>query len=420
MATQIGIFDADLQRWKRTWAYVSALIPLMRILFCNDSFPGHFESLATHFASDPANEVLFASRYERRDFALPGVRRIQFRAPRDRDLSARDPLVAEWTRAVDMGRQALVSFTQVRSAGYAPDMVLFSAGNGVSLFVERVFPESFRIAYLDSSSPHRMDDADSRAAALMVQGYTLFECHRADAFSSHHRDAFPQILRSSIGIIPLAVDTDFFRSEASSPFFSGIIPRELVSIAVKDPGILAGSGLLRVVTALLLKRPFCHVLLVCGFGQSAQLLRVFSGLGEECLSRLHACEFLRRPLYRDMLCCSTVHVCPRRHGGMLVELLETMSCGTVLLAPLPCGEDLVPGSNMLAWPETPQEQFKTLCRVLDDAKSRKKMGGNARQTVLRHYDQKDALPRHAGELLEAYREWEQAKPPDASGGANGG
>ncbi len=388
----------------------------MRILFCNDSFPGHFESLATHFASDPANEVLFASRYERRGFALPNVRRIQFRAPRERDLSARDPLVAEWTRAVDMGRQALASFTQVRNAGYVPDAVLFSAGNGVSLFVERAFPEAFRVAYLDSSFAHSADDdAESRASSLMVQGYTLFECHRAYAFSSHHRDAFPQILRPSISTIPLAVDTDFFRREAASPFFSGINPRELVSIAVKDPGILYGSGLLRVVTALLVRRPFCHVLLVCGFGQGAQLLKCFSGLGEECLSRLHACEFLRRPLYRDMLSCSTVHVCPQWHGGMLVEMLETMSCGTVLLAPLPCGGELVPGSNMVAWPDTPQEQFKTLCRVLDNAEARAKMDGCARQTVLRHYSQKDALPRHADELLEAYREWKQA-----IGGAKGG
>ena len=385
----------------------------MRILFCNDSFPGHFESLATHFAADPANEVLFASRYERRDFALPCVRRVQFRAPRDRNLSVRDPLVTEWTRAVDIGRQALASFTQIRSAGYEPDMVLFSAGNGVSLFVERAFPESFRVAYLDSSAAQRTEDDDSRAAALMVQGYTLFQCHRAYAFSAHHRDAFPQILRPSIGIIPLSVDTDFFRREASSPFFSGISPKELVSIAVKDPGLLAGSGLIRVVTALLLRRPFCHVLLVCGFGQGAPLLKVFSGLGEEFSSRLHACEFLRRPAYRDMLCSSTVHVCLRRHGGMLVETLETMSCGTPLLAPLPCSGPLEPGRNMLAWPDTPQEQFEILCRVLDDADAREKVGGNARQTVLQQYSQKDALPRHAGELLEAYMAWDQADQPAA-------
>lgn len=43
----------------------------MRILFCNDSFPGNFEALAGLMAADPADEVLFLSTFVRKDFPFP-------------------------------------------------------------------------------------------------------------------------------------------------------------------------------------------------------------------------------------------------------------------------------------------------------------------------------------------------------------
>ncbi len=376
----------------------------MRILFCNDSFPGHFEALATYFAADPSNEVLFASRYERRCFAVPNVRRAQFRAPRAKNVGIKDPLVAEWMRASELGRQALSSFLQIRRTGFLPDMVLFSGGNGVSLFLDRAFPESYRVAYLDSSVANRSTDPDGRTSSLMVQGLTLFECHSAYAFSAWQRDAFPPVLRPAIGIIPLAVDTDFFSPEAASPFFNGLHPREMVSFSLKSPDALVGSGLLRVVTALLLRRPFCHVLLACGFSESDQLYKAFERLGKECLDRLHICEFLRRPAYRDMLCASSVHICPQRTDRLLVEMLDTMSCGSVLMTALPEDENpLKNGVNMLEWPDTPHAQFDAICALLDNASLHAQLGANAREAILSGYDQKDALPRHAEELLRGYR-----------------
>ncbi|MBP3731149.1 MAG: hypothetical protein J6I40_06755, partial [Mailhella sp.] len=356
----------------------------MRILFCNDSFPGHFEPLAAYFASDPANEVLFASRYERRAFSIPGVRRVQFRAPKERN-AVRDPLINDWAKAADLGRKALESFLQIRNIGFTPDIVLYSAGNGVSLFLERAFPDAFRAAYLDNSVNIMAEEADSRTIALMVQGLSLFESHRAYAFSTKQRDAFPPILRPSIGIIPLSVNTEFFNREAASPFFCNeeekVAPKEMVSFSIKGE---VSIGLLRVIAALLARRQDCHAMLSCGTAQNAKLIRhAMAGLGPERLSRLHICDFLQRSTYRDMLCSSAVHVCPQRTNTLLVEHLEAMSSGPVLMTPAPASPlALKPGNNMAMWPDKPQDQFNMICRLLDNEQVRKQIAAQARQTVL--------------------------------------
>ncbi len=361
----------------------------------------------------PENDVLFASRYERRDFSLPGVRRVQFRAPKERSGQQSDVLVHNWSRAVAMGRQAYSSFQQLHKLNYEPDMVIFSAGNGVSLFLERAFPHAFRVAYLDSSLVHAGSvDPDVRAAAVMVQGASLFGCHMAFAFSSSQREAIPPILQPSIGLVPLSVDTAFFSQEAASPYApAGEDPlsggTELVSVSIKGAEGLVESGILRVITALLLNRPMCHVHLSCGFRGGVQFLqRYFSGLEASCLSRLHISDFLKRPEYRDILCASAVHICPAKTRSLLVEMLETMSSGSVLLC-APADPALVPGKNMFAWPETPQRQFECISGILNNAALRKKIGGNARKVAMENFRQDEFLPRHAGTLLESCREWQE-------------
>ncbi len=382
----------------------------MRILFCNDSFPGHFEPLASYFAAMPENDVLFASRYERRSFSLSGVRRVQFRAPRERAGNPPgDMLVQEWSRAVAIGRQAYSSFLQMLRLGYEPDMVLFSAGNGVSLFLERAFPRSFRVAYLDSSlSRMSSGDPDSRAASLMVQGASLFESHMAFAFSSRQRDSIPPILQPSIELIPLSVDTTFFSREAAAPLAdAGPGPGEMVSFSIKKTEGLLESGLLKVVTALLLHRPSCRIYLSCGFSGGIQFLqRYFSRLDEASLSRLHISDFLKRADYRDMLCASSLHVCPSSANGLLVEMLETMSCGTVLLS-VPADPALVSGKNMVAWPQAPRQQFECINRLLDHAEARRQIGMNARKTAVENFRQEESLPLHAEKLLRCCRQWKE-------------
>ena len=68
----------------------------MRILFCNDSFPGNFEALAGLLAADSANEVLFLSTFVRKDFSIPGVSRVRLRLNRDKGGQEKDAFFLSW------------------------------------------------------------------------------------------------------------------------------------------------------------------------------------------------------------------------------------------------------------------------------------------------------------------------------------
>ena len=121
----------------------------MRILFCNDSFPGNFEALAGLLAADSANEVLFLSTFVRKDFSIPGVSRVRLRLNRDKGGQEKDAFFLSWEKAYRIGRQTAHTLLHVRESGFVPDMILASSADGPGLFLRHVFPESFIVSYFD-------------------------------------------------------------------------------------------------------------------------------------------------------------------------------------------------------------------------------------------------------------------------------
>ena len=84
--------------------------------------------MAASLAALPGNEVLFASEYGRRDFSLPGVKRVLLKKPKDRKKAAAsistpalDAGERDWTMAYLRGRIAMwfLSARARRSASIA-------------------------------------------------------------------------------------------------------------------------------------------------------------------------------------------------------------------------------------------------------------------------------------------------------------
>lgn len=386
----------------------------MRIIFCNNSFPGQFEGLARHFAFRPDHDVLFASSYGRRDFSLPGVRRILLRNAHERAPQGKDEFTRQWIRAVHTGRDARNAFMQLAQSGFEPDMVLFSSGCGESLFLKEVFPRSFRVAYLDfdRSTPEPGGDRpedEKRNFALLAQSMTLLQGHAAFTFSGDERN-IPAFLRPVVGIVPPFVDTDFFSPEHAGAFLSEGFDfsrvEELVSFDMK--GLPATDHAYTVAARLLLQRPACHVLITCR-GQDGADLPPDHPLPETaraCPGRLHIRNMLRRYEYRNMLAASTVHVSPSSDCRP-TELLEALSCETILMArPSSSGSGaFLPGKTMLAWPDTPEDQLRTLVHALDERREMASLRRNGREAVRADHDQARILPRHAARLLTACKRW---------------
>jgi DNA-binding CsgD family transcriptional regulator len=65
----------------------------MRILFVHQNFPGQYAHLLAHYASDPANEIVFLTRRANAPFA--GIERL---GPPSGPLSAREAEILRWLR----------------------------------------------------------------------------------------------------------------------------------------------------------------------------------------------------------------------------------------------------------------------------------------------------------------------------------
>lgn len=377
----------------------------MRILFCNNSFPGQFEALARYFAARSEHSVLFASSYGRRDFSIAGVRRIVLKASHERAPKGKDECIRQWTRAVNAGREARGAFAQLRQSGFEPDMALFTAGCGESLFLKDVFPASFRAVYLelDRHAPERSDEKN--ACAFLTRNIALLHGHAVFALSGDAQ-GIPYVLRPVVGMTPPIVDTDFFRPESAGPFgCDGLaFSRETELIAIDMKGLSETDALPAV--RLLRERPKCHVLLV-GRDRAGADLGAFAELARACPGRLHIQGMSGRTEYRDMLAASTVYVAPSPHSRER-ELLEALSCGALLLArpsAAPGTGALIPGKTMLTWPHSAENQLRLLHHVLDNRQARETLCRNGQKTVRAHHAQKIILPRHAAELLNAYERW---------------
>ena len=377
----------------------------MRILFCNNSFPGQFEALARYFAARPEHTVLFASSYGRRDFSIAGVRRILLKASHERAQKGKDECIRQWTWAVTAGREARGAFAQLRQSGFEPDMVLFTAGCGESLFLKDVFPASFRAVYLDSDKHAPEGDDEKNACAFLTRNIALLHGHVVFALSGDEQ-GIPYVLRPVVGMAPPFVDTDFFRPESAGPFgCDGLaFSRETELVAIDMKGVSETAALSA--ARLLRERPDCHVLLV-GRDRAGADLGAFAELARACPGRLHAQVMLSRTEYRDMLAVSTVYVSPSPHSRVR-ELLEAVSCGALLLArpsSTPGTVALIPGKTMLTWPDSAEDQLRLLHHALDNRQARETLCRNGQKAVWTHHAQKIILPRHAAELLNAYERW---------------
>lgn len=202
-----------------------------------------------------------------------------------------------------------------------------------------------------------------------------------------------------------------FSPQRAEPFYHGGVNLsampELVSFSVAGLEAAHGKDLWSLVMALLNHRPQCHVALSGGAETRAQLESVAARLCGKETSRLHIMDFLPLREYRDLLCASTVHVRLETADVREGELLEIMSCETLLLTPLLDGTAgfLRDGENMVTCPQgDPEERYRCLSDLLGKPEILSSLRANARKTALA-FRWQDILPRHAMRLVTAYRQW---------------
>lgn len=147
----------------------------MRILFCHKDFPGQFGYMASLLASNPANDVRFASMYRRKGASLANVKQIRIMGDQ---LSAGLDFSETWTASVNAGK-ARLAYWQSLNKDFKPDLLLYSFCNGVDFFLATAFPETFRVFYA-----HQFQRSDEMSRALnQIQTIQILQSDLCFAFT---------------------------------------------------------------------------------------------------------------------------------------------------------------------------------------------------------------------------------------------
>ena len=366
----------------------------MRILFCNDTYPGCFGRMPAMLAADPDNQVMFLSFYPRQDTSGPEIIHARLKIDRNRSTQqGRDAYAEEWNKAVKLAQQACRTFFHIRESGFIPDMIFVSFADGPALFLRHAFPEAFIVSYLGITRTRHETRTEKLNALMDIQKAQITQSDLYFVRSECQKQHFPTMLHSVIHVRPQYVDTNFFSPRQGDPslFFPkgpALQSGEIVTFHMK--GVSAGSHDMRqLILGLLAHRPHCLILLFFGNGTSKELWEPLHGsLPEEMRARLLLLGGLDLQTYRNMLLVSSVHVFPEQTDAPLQGLLETMSCRTLVMTPVAGDEHSVfaDGKQVVDFPESGSEaRLQKICAVLDNGENFDEIRKAGRQYVLEHH-----------------------------------
>ena len=378
----------------------------MRILFISNYFPGDLGPLARLLGAAPENEVLFASNRQRRDFALPGVRRVR--------LKNCPPLFGEglpgvtklWEQALQRGAGGLRTLHSLRESWGMPDMVFASLAAGAAFFAPQAFPGAFFVTYAESGlKNYSLLPEELRTAWALMQGVLFLQGDLCYAFSEEERQFFAPRLQGDIRIVPPCVDTNLFSRQAAGPWPGNGAPLlTLNAIGIEGTPL---AELIKTAHAALQALPHCRVVVLMENSRRSDALKCAAGVWGEAYSRrlevYDALPFLR---YRDLLAASSLVICPGGGETARRTMLQSMSCEALLMASPDAANFLRPGVNMLALP--PHDFADAVLAALqaipaDGAPT--PQGRMARRNVFAHFSEARVVPRHLDEVMLAWAAW---------------
>ena len=385
----------------------------MRILFISNYFPGDLGPLARELAAAPENEVLFASNRQRKDYALPGVRRVRLKnAPLFGDAAPDVPGL--WEETVRRGSWGLRSLTSLRESWGAPDIIFASLAGGAALFAPQAFPGAFLAAYAETGLKNfPLLPEEVRGAWTILQSSLFLQARLRFIMSERQRQLFPSPLRETLHVAGPCVDTELFSRAAARPWFDG--PVAEAPLLTLDTTGLDGAPLaafLRLGHAVLRAIPECHVVMLTENSRLRGALEAAGGAWPaDCRERFAAHTSLPFERYRDLLAASSLVVCAGCGDAAERAMLECMSCESPLMARPGAANFLRPGANML---ELPADD--ALAAVLAALEARRRNGGApdplarmARRNVLAHYSEAVAVPRHLSQVMRAFAAWKKER-----------
>ena len=388
----------------------------MNILFCSESYPGRFGKIPSILASEANNTVLFLSFHSRKSRSSSGVihARLNLNRERERSQKHQDVFVAEWEKIFSLGKQALQTFLHIRDAGFVPDMIFVSFFDGPAFFLRHAFPHAFIVSCFNGFRASTEADEERLKAIMELQKIMIGRSNLYFVRSEAQKKYFPSLFQQNIHVWHPYVDTEFFCPQPRdlSSFFpqiSTMAERELVTVHMKGSSF---QRIMPVILGLLTHRPNCLIALTFGSQASQEYWKqALSSLPESLRQRLFLAGGLDSSTYRQLLCSSNVHVFPEYTSPPLQEMLESMSCGTLLMTPVSDESDefFQEGETMLALPKEGRQQLEAICRVLDRRAEFDGIRRNARKKIITHCSEQIAVTGQMAFVMKEYRKMDELR-----------
>jgi len=399
----------------------------MNILFIHQNFPGQFKFLAPALVEQGHNVQAMTMQKLATDApssaTAQGVKLIPYE-PSMGSTANIHPWVVDFESKIIRAEGCFRAALKLKAQGFTPDVIIAHSGWGESLFLKEVWPDAKLGIYCEFFyHPQGADvgfDAEFRGSdegdvcKLRLKNLNnLLHFEVADAgISPTHWQAstFPESFRSRIAVVHDGIDTHVVapNRKASLTLNGNIVltPQdEVITFVNRNLEPYRGYHIfMRALPEILKHRPRARVLIVGGDAVSygaqppkgATWKSIFASearpqISDADWSRVHFLGTIPYNQFITMLQLSTLHVYLTYPFVLSWSLLEAMSVGCAIVA-----SDTQPLHEAIQHDQTGRlvnffdvsKLTNEVCALLDDPKSRARLGKNAREFAQANYDLK--------------------------------
>ena len=397
----------------------------MNILFIHQNFPGQFKSLAPALVQQGHNVQAMTMQKLATDLSrsitAQGVTLIPYE-PSMGSTANIHPWIVDFESKIIRAEGCFRAALKLKAQGFTPDVIIAHPGWGESLFLKEVWPDAKLGIYCEFFYHPQGADVDFDAEFLssdegdvcklrLKNLNNLLHFEVADAGISPtdwQASTFPESFRSRIAVVHDGIDTQVVapNRKASLTLNGNIVltPQdEVITFVNRDLEPYRGYHIfMRALPEILKHRPRARVLIVgrdqVSYGarppKGATWKSIFASevrpqISDADRSRVHFLGTIPYNQFITMLQLSTVHVYLTYPFVLSWSLLEAMSVGCAIVA-----SDTQPLHEAIQHDQTGRlvnffdvsKLTNEVCALLDDPKSRARLGKNAREFAQANYD----------------------------------
>ncbi|MBU0970139.1 MAG: glycosyl transferase family 1, partial [Proteobacteria bacterium] len=251
----------------------------MRFIFIHPNFPAQFRYMAEFLCKNPNNEVLFVTANPRKEWEIPGVRKIIFEEGKPHK-ALKSPALVNFSTLHARGHGVAKALIDLRKQKFMPDLIIGHSGWGSTLYIKDIFPEVPLLGYFewyyDARSPNasfgrknppslgvRME---SREKSLSILS-DLAACDHGICPTQWQKAQFPREFHKKLSVVHDGINPEFFKPNPGKKL---ILPdldlsdaKEIVTYTARGLEPYRGfPQFIEAIPHILKKRPEAHVVIV--------------------------------------------------------------------------------------------------------------------------------------------------------------